>query len=148
MTHSGGAPMADQMPEGGDAPAWVMLPPDSIPARWRSRAQHVALIALLSEEAANLLAGTPAVPALDDRDERLASMVVAGASMSQMARAVGLSRRGVGHRLARLRQRFGVATTAELIAELGRLGFRVAQSGNAPPQGQDAAPANTSNTQT
>lgn len=116
-----------------DAPAWVVVPFGSVPGRWRNRALHVALIPLLAEEADQVLAGTPATPLLDERDEDLARSLVAGASHSQMARTTGLSERGVGHRMARLRERFGVATTAELIAELGRQGFTTAGSGNAAP---------------
>lgn len=125
-----------------DAPAWVLLSPAAVPERWRGRGRHVVLVPLLAQEAAAVLAGEPAAPALDERDERLAGMVLTGASISEMARAVGLSRRGVGHRLARLRERFGVATTTELVAELARLGFPVAPCGNATPQGERPRSAN------
>lgn len=139
MTHSEHGSSAGRSGNDGQAPAWVVLPPDTVPARWRSRARHVVLVQLLAEEAATVLDGAPAVPALDERDERLARMVVTGASLAEMARAVGLSRRGVGHRLARLRERFGVSTTAELIAQLVGHGFPAASSGNAAPQ-EDGTP--------
>ena len=130
----GGQPTAAAQSVERQVPGWVILPVSSVPARWRNRAQHVALIPLLAAEAEDVLAATPAVPLLDEHDEALAQALVAGASLRQMAHATGLSQRGVGHRVARLRERFGVDTRAELIAELARHGFTTAGSGNDAPR--------------
>lgn len=128
-----------------DAPAWVLLPGCAVPERWRGRGHDVVLVPLLPEELSSVLAGTPASPLLDERDERLARLVAAGASIPQMARDVGLSTRGVQHRLARLRDRFGVATTAELIAQLVRRGLATASRGNATPKDPADAATNPPN---
>lgn len=99
----GGAASSADHSEDDDAMGWVLLPPERVPERWRARSRPVALVPLL-----------------------VAEMVVSGASIPQMANAVGLSPRGVQHRLARLRERLGVATTAELVARLARCGFPIA----------------------
>lgn len=107
-------------PEDG---AWVLLPVGEVPEPWRGRARQVALIPLLPEELAAVLSGRAASPALDERDERIARLLTTGASLAEIGRAVGLSPRGVQHRLAALRRRFGVHSTAELAAYLARHGL-------------------------
>lgn len=118
----------------GEGGAYVIVPLAHVPVPWRARAQRVALIPLLPEELAAVLSGSPASPALDERDEEIARLLTTGASLAEMGRSVGLSPRGVQHRLAALRQRFGVRTTTELAAYLARHGIAMARSGNDPPQ--------------
>lgn len=103
--------------------SWLLLPPEAVPKVWRSRSREMALIPLLPEEKDSVLSGVPASPQIDERDEQIMRMVMKGATLSEMSRTVGLSPRGVQHRLARLRERFGLRTTAELAAYLARLGM-------------------------
>lgn len=118
----------------GDGGGWVVLPPGEVPEDWRARARHVALVPLLPEEIADVLQGRPAVPALEKRDERIARMLAGGSSLREIGRAVGLSPRGVQHRLARLRDRYGVGSNAELAAYLARHGMGMDQTRNDSPQ--------------
>lgn len=133
-TDTGGTGQPPDCAHHEGASGWVLLPPGHVPQRWRRRAQQVMLVPLLPDELPAVLAGTPTSPQLDERDEQLARLVAAGASIRQMAGAVDMSPRGVQHRLARLRERFGVETTAELVAQLVRHGLVVASTGNTTPQ--------------
>jgi DNA-binding CsgD family transcriptional regulator len=60
---------------------------------------------------------------LDPADENLARLTARGLTVSAMAGRLNLSARSVNRRLARLRERLGVASTAELAVELARRGF-------------------------
>lgn len=114
--------------------AWVLVPLGHVPEPWKNRAQPVALIPLLPDELADVLSGTAATPTLEERDERIARLLTSGASLAEIGRAVGLSPRGVQHRLAALRRRFGAGTTAELAAYLARHGIGMARNDKDPPQ--------------
>lgn len=118
----------------GEAGAYVIVPLGQVPEPWQARAQPVALIPMLPEELADVLSGTAASPALEERDERIARLLTTGASLAEIGDAVDLSPRGVQHRLAALRRRFGARTTAELAAYLARHRIGMAQKDNDPPQ--------------
>ncbi len=107
----------------GDRRGWVFLEPEAVPERWRSRAVEVLLVPLLPEEMDDILAQGRAVPELDPKDERLAELVASGASLPSIADELGLAPRTVERRVARLRTRFGVGSTAELAALFSARGF-------------------------
>jgi len=103
---------------------WFFLGPSHVPARWRERAVPVFLVPLLPQEAGRVLeGGEPGLPQVGREEERLLELIARGRSVSQMARAEGISSRGIQHRLGRLRRRFGVASTSELAALLARRGL-------------------------
>jgi DNA-binding CsgD family transcriptional regulator len=60
---------------------------------------------------------------LDPMDEDLAHLTAQGLTVSAMANRLSLSARSVNRRLARLRQQFGVGSTAELAVSLARRGY-------------------------
>lgn len=103
--------------------AWLLMPPAAVPERWRDRVVNVSLIGLLPEETAQILAGDRAEPALEGRDVELARLLVQGLTIEAIARAMGMSVRGVQRRLTRLRERIGVESTGELRGLLARWGF-------------------------
>jgi DNA-binding CsgD family transcriptional regulator len=103
--------------------AWVLLPADAVPDEWARRGRPFVLLRMLPGEARRLLGGAPARPELDAVDERLVALVAAGRSAAETGRLLGYSRRTVERRLARLRAKVGVATTAELVAHLAAAGF-------------------------
>lgn len=113
----------DQEPSGPpDAhEGWFFVDPSRVPDRWRERAVPVCLVPLLPEEAASILEGS--LPELSEDEEQLARLVAAGASVTEMAGHLYVSNRSVQRRLARLRRRLGVETTAQLAALLARRGF-------------------------
>jgi len=100
---------------------WLFVDPSRVPDRWRDRAVPVCLVPLLPEEAASVLDGS--LPELSEDVEELARLVAGGMSVTEMARRLHLSHRSVQRRLARLRLRLGVETTAQLAALLARRGF-------------------------
>ncbi|MGH2710501.1 MAG: hypothetical protein ACRDH9_04760 [Actinomycetota bacterium] len=110
---------------GEEAPAqgWLFLRPGPLPRRWRDRAIQVTLVPLGPEEASELMeASGPAVD-LDPVDEDLAHLTAQGLTVTAMAGRLSLSARSVNRRLARLRQQFGVGSTAELAVALARRGY-------------------------
>jgi DNA-binding CsgD family transcriptional regulator len=82
---------------------------------------EVAAIRLLPNEAAALV-GKAEVLEAPDEPEFLA-LVASGLAAEAIARRVHSAPRSVYRRLARLRNHFGVQTTAELVAELSRRGY-------------------------
>jgi DNA-binding NarL/FixJ family response regulator len=102
---------------------WLFLPPEAVPPRWRDRAVDVRLVPLLPDEADRLLTDEPLLTDVDPEDERLLMLVARGLSAPSIARELGSAVRTVERRLSRLRERFGVETTAELVALLAREGF-------------------------
>lgn len=109
-----------------DAQGWLLLSPPAVPERWRHRAVDLCLVPLLPEEAAQALAREPVDPAMDPEDAVLARLLAQGVTIEAIATEVGMSVRGVQYRLAGLRERFGVETTAELRGLLARWGFGAA----------------------
>lgn len=67
----------------------MLLPPGEVPEDWRDRALEVTLVPLLPEEMGAVLRGRPAYPALEERDEQIARLLTQGASLTEIARAVG-----------------------------------------------------------
>lgn len=106
----------------GRPEGWVFVHPDAVPDRWRGRAVPMAAVPLVPGELAGLL-GDGAVPELEPHDERILRLVARGLSARAMARELGVTPRSIQYRLARLRERFEVGSTAELVAEAARRGF-------------------------
>ena len=105
------------------AQGWLFLRPGPLPRRWRERAIQVTLVPLGPEEASELMEGSRSPMELDPMDEDLAHLTAQGLTVTAMANRMSLSARSVNRRLARLRQQFGVGSTAELAVELARRGF-------------------------
>lgn len=121
----------DEEPGGhGDTAAegWLILR-GGVPARWRDRAVPLHLVPLLPQETAQMLAGVSVVPPVSAEDEPLLHAVARGVKASTMARELGVGLRTVERRLARLRRRFEVPSTADLTTLLARLGFGRLPSG-------------------
>lgn len=110
---------ADQVGPGG----WMFLAEDAVPERWRSRAQRVWFVPLLPEEAAHLLTAGETTPDVDPEDERIARLIAEGLSIDAISTRLDMSARSVHRRVARLRQRFDVASNRELATALARRGF-------------------------
>lgn len=81
----------------------------------------MACIRLLPDEAASLAGRTNGVPQPDESE--FLALVASGLSAETIARRVHSAPRSVYRRLAKLRDHFGVQTTAELVAELSRRGY-------------------------
>ncbi len=115
------------MGDGGEVPpgGWVFLEPGAVPERWAERAIPVMLVPLTPEESAQMLNGQPVDAGALAPDADLMRLVARGLSAEVIARRLGLAARSVYRRLARLREIFGVGSTAELAAELARRGFGV-----------------------
>lgn len=95
-----------------------------MPAVWQERAIDVSLVPLLPAEAEQLLTDRRAEPTLvGEGDLSLARLAARGLSGTQIARDLDIAPRTVYRRLARLRNVFGVESTAELAAELARRGL-------------------------
>ena len=107
--------------------AWLVMDPSTVPGRWRDRARTAAVVHLLPAEASALLAGDPVVPALAADEEALAHALVAGRPLRVLSRDLGLSPRTVQYRIARLRDRMGATSTADLVALLAANGFEPLQ---------------------
>lgn len=102
---------------------WFFLRPDAVPHQWRNRAVPVLLVPLLPGEAGQLLGGGESLPEIDPEQQRLVGLVARGLSTAAIAHELGITRRSVERRLASLRERLGVRSTAELAALLSRQGF-------------------------
>lgn len=109
---------------GGDhaTRAWMIVEPADVPPRWEERAVPVLVVPLLPEEATAILQQGQ-LRAVDPAEERLARLVAQGMTVDAIARALGITSRSVQRRLANLRERLGVGSTAELAVELARRGF-------------------------
>jgi len=104
---------------------WVLLDPASVPERWAERVVPMAMVPLTADEAQLLLSGEPVRQDGLMQDADLMRLVARGLSAEVVARRLGLAPRSVYRRLARLREAFGVQTTAQLTTELARRGFGV-----------------------
>lgn len=109
-------------PEG--SPAWLLLPPEAVPEPWLSRSREVRLVPLLPEEAVGMLRGGGAPSELTGDELPLARLLARGLSAAAISKELGLSVRTVERRLAHLRDRFGVRSTAELATLFSERGFR------------------------
>ena len=106
-----------------DRTVYVFMPPEDVPDGWADRASPLMLIPLTPDEAAGLIKAEP-IRSGADRDElRLMQLVAAGRYIDEIADELTLAPRTVFRRLAQLRRRYGVASTAELAVVLARAGF-------------------------
>lgn len=103
--------------------AWVFLRPEDLPGRWYDRSVGMVLVPLLPEEATQLLEEGHVARVMRGDEERVAGLIAAGASPRQISRELEMPLRNVERRLARLRERYGVRSTAELTALFSRAGF-------------------------
>lgn len=102
---------------------WFFLHPSAVPPRWRERAVEVLFVPLLPDEVEQVFEGARAVPQILPEDEHLAELIARGISVREIAAELDLAPRTVERRVARLREKVGVASTAELRAFLSRRGF-------------------------
>lgn len=103
--------------------AWLFVQGERVPERWRHRAVPVTLVALLPDEVSEFLDGGSVEPSLDPATRAVARLAARGLTVAAMARDLDMSARSVDRHLARLRERFGVGSTAELAVELAKRGF-------------------------
>jgi two-component system invasion response regulator UvrY len=106
-----------------EGPVFVFMPPDAVPQGWAERAVTLSLIPLTPEEAQDLMKPQPLFPLLDRSELELLRLVAAGRYVEEIADALSMAPRTVFRRLAQLRRRFGVSSTAELALVLARAGF-------------------------
>lgn len=99
------------------------MPADALPQRWQDRALDVRLVALLPEEAADILAGGSAHPLLADEDTRLARLVAEGLTNTAIARRLDVDPRTVQRRVTALCERLDVSSKAELAVLLAARGL-------------------------
>jgi DNA-binding CsgD family transcriptional regulator len=111
------------MPRVDERAGWVLLPEAAVPERWRSRAIAMWLVPLLPDEAEQILEEGRAEPGMTPAEEAVACLVARGMTVDAIARQLRISPRSVNRRLASLRERIGVASTAELAAALASRGF-------------------------
>lgn len=102
---------------------WVLLSEEDVPARWQGRAVPLALIPLLPEEADGILRSGWTEALATPEDEAVARLAARGASANDIARQLHMTPRSVYRRLARLRERLGAGSSAELVARLTEHGF-------------------------
>ena len=108
---------------GERASRWVLMPADQVPGRWADRSFPMAIVPLLPSELDELMQGRSVAPHLTAEEEVLAGYVAAGYSTEEIAKRVHMTTRSVYRRLARLRERVGAESTAELVSRLARMGF-------------------------
>jgi DNA-binding NarL/FixJ family response regulator len=80
-------------------------------------------VPLLPDEVAGLLSGQPIVPGVGPEDEEVARLLARGTPLSDIAHKLGISRRTVDRRVARLREHFSARSKAELATVLASRGF-------------------------
>lgn len=119
-----GGPSHGFAKQANDHTCWVLMDPSSLPSRWRERAVPMLVVPLLPEEAQELLDGERVLPEVMASDELLLRLIARGTSTRTISLKLGLSVRTVHRRLAQLRERYGVRSTAQLVALLSRQGFR------------------------
>ncbi|MFN2545589.1 MAG: hypothetical protein ABR600_13620 [Actinomycetota bacterium] len=102
---------------------WLLLDPSAVPERWRDRVVPLAFVPLFPDELTSVLNGDPATPEVTRAEEDLLRLVARGLSVHAIALRLGLGERGTHKRLAKLRERFDVPSTAALRALLVQRGF-------------------------
>ncbi len=114
--------MTESINPSGQPEGWLFLRPEAVPDRWRDRTIPMVAVPLAPGEMAQFLAdGAPRE--LGSEEEELIRLVGRGLSVRAMALELGITPRSVQYRLARLREKFGVKSTTELVAEAARRGF-------------------------
>lgn len=81
------------------------------------------MVPLVGDETDALLRGQPAEPITDPRDIQLLRLVAKATPIRTIARELGIGERATQKRLAALRERFNVGTTAELSVLLAARGL-------------------------
>lgn len=105
--------------------SYLFIDPESIPERWSERAVPVVMVPLTPDESSQLL-GEESIESDElGQDADLMRLVARGLSAEVIATRLGLAPRSVYRRLARLRETFGMDSTAELATELAQRGFGV-----------------------
>ncbi len=103
---------------------WLFVRGDAVPEKWRDRAIAVSFVPLMPEELEELVVPEDSQRfAPEQEDVVLYKLIAQGLPAPAMARELGIATRSVHRRLARLRERLGVETTAQLAAEFARRGF-------------------------
>lgn len=108
---------------GPEERAFFFMPPTALPSRWQGRAVELVMVPLLPDETAEMLQGEAKGPRLSPADEALVELLAGGLSADAIATRLGITRRSVQRRIARLRDDVGVTTTAELVSFFARRGF-------------------------
>ena len=111
------------MDDDDSAVGWLFLHPSAVPDEWSDRIRPVVLVPLDENELVSLLRSGSVEKTHTAQDEELLHLIARGLSVRAISRRLGQSERTVHRRLARLRDRYGVASTPELVAELSRRGF-------------------------
>ena len=107
-------------PEHRGPAGWLLIDPEAVPERIRDRVIPLAAVVLTPQE----LSALEIEPSLlDPADRQLAELLTAGHTIRVIATELGVASRSVERRLARMRERLGVDSTAALIAELARRGL-------------------------
>jgi two-component system, NarL family, invasion response regulator UvrY len=83
----------------------------------------MSLVPLTPEEASELLKPQPLHPLVDQNELELLRLIAAGRYIEEIADELSMAPRTVFRRLARLRRKYGVSSTAELALVLARAGF-------------------------
>jgi DNA-binding CsgD family transcriptional regulator len=115
-----GSPAAMSGPE---AAGWLYLRPGAVPERLRERTVSVSMVPLLPGEIRELLGGMSARVTADFAEERLMHLIARGRSTREISQELHLSHRSVQRRVASLRGRFDVESTARLASLLAQLGW-------------------------
>jgi DNA-binding NarL/FixJ family response regulator len=93
------------------------------PPSFEGRAVPAWIVGFLADEIEDLLAGRAGTTALDAAQLSLARLLSQGLTTHEIAKELRLDPRTVQRQTARLRQRFGVATKAELAVALAEAGI-------------------------
>ena len=102
---------------------WLFLRSDSVPEKWHDRAISVSLVPRLAGELEGVVSGDGVEFVPEPEDVVLYKLIARGLPAPAIARELGIATRSVHRRLARLRERLGVETTAQLAAAFARRGF-------------------------
>ncbi len=112
------------MGEGISASGWLFLHPSAVPEEWKERGRPAVFVALDEEEVVSLLRSGSIHKSVHADEEEFLSLVARGLSAREIARRLGRSERTVHRLLAQFRERYGVLSTSELVAELAKRGFQ------------------------
>ncbi|MGH2756090.1 MAG: response regulator transcription factor [Actinomycetota bacterium] len=96
---------------------------DRMPEAWRQRARNVTVVPLLSEEAEEFMSGHVGRPELDGQELDIARLAARGMTIREISHQLRISQRSVERGIARLRERFGIASKQELATFLASRGF-------------------------
>lgn len=106
-----------------DPRAWVVIEGESPPPDWAERAAEAWVVRLVPSEVREILTEKATRPALDESELRLARLVARGVTTHKIATELHVDHRTVQRQVARLRQKLGVRSKAELAALLAEAGL-------------------------